>query len=369
MAVKIQAIFDFINEIAPFSQCYPWDNSGWLIRVGEETQNILIALDLTDAAIDEAIQRQCALIITHHPVLFESTKKIDMQIPEHERIIRLIQNGISLISAHTNMDKANGGINDYLAGKLGLQNIRTLAESYEGYVKIAVFVPEAYTEKVMGAACSAGAGRLGNYSHCTFAAAGTGTFMPDEAAQPFVGEAGKLHHEREAKLEMICPQSLVSKVVQVILKNHPYELPALDIYDIKEPRDSLGTARIGELPEEIAKEDFIKHIKTRLGFETLRVSSAGREKIRKVAVCGGGGGSLLSLAKKSGADAYLTGELKHSDYISLSQNGIFLVEAGHYDTERCFTGILFDGLQQRLNTLEWKVNVWKAKDERPFVSV
>lgn len=369
MAIKIQVIFDLINEIAPFSECYPWDNSGWLVRVNEETQNILIALDLTDAVIDEAIQRQCSLIITHHPVFFESTKKIDTQLPEHKKIIRLIQNGISLISAHTNMDKADGGINDYLAKKLGLQNIRILTESYEGYVKIAVFVPEAYTMKVMEAACSAGAGKIGNYSCCTFGTNGTGTFLPNESAQPFVGEAGKLHWEKETKLEMICPESLINQVVQVIKESHPYEMPAMDIYNILEPKENRGTARIGILPKEYAREGFIKHIKTSLGFETVRVSSNGREKIRKVAVCGGGGGSLLSLAKKSGADAYLTGELKHSDYIGICENETLLVEAGHYDTERCFTGILFEGLQQRLNTLEWNVHVWNAKDNRPFFYV
>jgi len=369
MAVSMQAIYNLVNEIAPFADAYTWDNSGWQIRLGGEAGNVMIALDLTDSVAEQAIQKKCDLIITHHPVLFDNIKKIDAQIPMHNRMIGLIQHGISVLSAHTCMDKANGGINDYLAEKLGLQNISILAEEYEGYVKIAVYVPGDYADKVMEAACGAGAGKMGNYSHCTFSTNGVGTFLPNGQANPFTGRAGELSRENEIKLEMICPKSLAGKVTDAIKNNHPYELPAMDIYDIKEPQDSKGTARIGYLEKEYSVEELAQHIKSTLGFETMRVSVNAGQRIRCMAICGGGGGSLISLAKKNGAHALLTGEIKHSDYAGRNEGDMVLMEAGHFDTELCFTEVLFTGLQQRLNALEWNVNVMKADERRPYVYV
>ena len=366
MAVNIDIVYRIINEMAPFSDAYPWDNSGWLVRVSDQTENILIALDLTEDVISQAIETKCNLIITHHPVMFQGIKKIDMDVAEQRSMIRLIQNGISLISAHTNMDKANGGINDYLARELGLQDIQTIAEENEPFLKIAVFVPEDYAQKILEAACGAGAGRMGNYSYCAFCATGTGSFLPNEHAHPFCGDSGKLHQEKETRLEMICPKNLIIEVIGSIRKSHPYEEPAIDVYSLQEPAQIKGTARIGKLERGYRKDELLQHIKQSLGLDFLKVSAGGDRIIQRVAVCGGGGASLIKLAADKGADAYFTGEIKHSDYIQLDKNAMMLIEAGHFNTEKCFVQLVFEGLQQRLNALECNVNVLKANILRPY---
>jgi len=366
MAVNIDIIYGIIDEIAPFSEAYSWDNSGCLIRVNDETENILVALDLTEDVISQAIEQQCNLIVTHHPVLFQPVKKIDRAVEEHKNIIRLIENNISLISAHTNMDQAQGGINGYLAQKLQLKDIRILAEEYEPLLKIAVFVPSRYMHKVMQAACEAGAGQMGNYAYCTFGAEGMGTFMPNEKANPFCGEQGKLHREPETRLEMICPKNRLNAVMEAIRQYHPYEEPAVDVYTLQQPANAKGTARIGTLEREYEKNAFIQHVKQSLGLEMLKVSAGGKQKIMRVAVCGGGGASLISLAAKNGADAYLTGEIKHSDYVGQGKNAMVLIEAGHYDTEKCFCTLMFEGLQRGLNALKCNVNVLMANISRPY---
>ena len=368
MAVKIETVYRVIDEMAPFADAYAWDNSGWLLRVAEETQSILVALDLTDEAVDEAIAQGCGLIVTHHPQFFEAVKRLDMRNPEQARLIHLIQNNISLISAHTNMDKAAGGINDKLAELLGLTDVAILPEETEPFVKIVVFVPDSYTHRVMEAACQAGAGQMGNYSCCTFGAQGTGTFLPNEGAKPFVGTAGILHREEETRLEMLCPEKFSASVVQAVRKNHPYEVPAIDVYALQSPRQEKGVARLGRLGKPLGRAEFAALVKRALDAPAIRVSGGVKDKIETVAVCGGGGGSLLNAAQKSGADAFLTGELKHSDYIRCG--GMLIAEAGHFDTEKCFVELLVRGLQQRLNALQYNnIYVLKAAMKRPYETV
>jgi dinuclear metal center YbgI/SA1388 family protein len=366
MAVNISTVYRIIDEMAPFADAYTWDNSGWLVRVSEITENILVALDVTEDVISQAIEKQCKLVITHHPVMFQGIKTIDTDIQEQKNIIRLIQNSISLISAHTNMDQAQGGINDYLAGRLGLANIQILEEESEPLIKIAVFVPEEYVQKILEAACGVGAGAMGNYSYCTFGASGTGTFFPNEQAHPFCGEPGKLHREKETKLEMLCSAKALDKVIKAIRQSHPYEEPAMDTYTLRYPTRAKGTARIGEMDREYSKEEFAHYVKKALGFDYIRISEGGKGSIRRVAICGGGGGSLIARAQKQGADVYLTGEIKHSDYIWQDKDTMMLIEAGHFDTERCFVDIVFEGLQQRLNAIQCNVNVLKADIVRPY---
>ncbi len=366
MPLKIKDAYEMINEMAPFKEAYPWDNSGLILNVSEETRNILIALDLTEDIISQANKLNCGLIITHHPLIFESIKNINRDERQGALIIELIKNGISLICAHTNVDKAAGGINDFLADRLGLADVKALAEDVISYNKIVVFTPAGYEDNILKAAFDAGAGNIGNYSGCAFLGEGTGTFTPDKNAKPFLGKSGNTKKAGEKRLEIICEQSRLNEVISAVKKAHPYEEPAIDAYLLIKPDKKSGTGRIGSLNKEYSKKDFIAYVKKALNTDVLRASESSPEKIRKVAVCGGGGSQLLINAYNEGADAFITGEVKHSDYYRLKPKSMLIIQAGHFDTEACFSYIIFGGLQQRFNELKCNVNVYKAKQKRPY---
>jgi len=367
MAVAIDEVYRAVDAVAPFSSAYEWDNSGLLIRAGEETAGILIALDLTDEAVDEAIKNRCSLIVAHHPLFFGGIKKIDCRSAEGGRVVRMLQNGISLICAHTNADRHL--INAHLAQKLGLMDIRILAESANPYKKTVVFAPEENIDAIVRAACGAGAGHIGNYSHCTFQAGGTGTFLPEEGTNPYIGQKGVLDHVPEVRAEFICPAARIREILRAVKMAHPYEEPAIDVYDLSEPKEVIGTARMGTLERAYGREEFLMLVKKNLGFANLRVSRDGPAHIRSVAVCGGGGASLLHEAAAVGADVFLTGELKHSSYIDAKPGQMLLVEAGHFDTEACFVELVFDSLQRSADALQWNVNVIRATLQRPFIQL
>jgi dinuclear metal center YbgI/SA1388 family protein len=367
MAVAIDEVMRALDKLAPFSDAYEWDNSGLLLRAGDTAEGILVALDVTDDVIKEALEKGCSLIVSHHPIMFNGIKRLNNRSPEGRRILSMAANGISLISAHTNADRHL--LNDYIARKLGLRDVRPIAEKTDPYKKVVVFVPKGYEDAVMDAASGAGAGHTGAYSCCTFGAKGTGTFMPEEGTHPFIGKTGVLARVEETRLECICPPALLREVLAAVHAAHPYEEPAIDVYDLHAPVAEKGTARIGRLPGDYRREEFIRLVKETFGFDAVRVSQNSPAKIRTVAVCSGGGGSLIASAAANGADAFLTGELKHSDYINTDTEKMLLIEAGHFDTEACFVDIVFEGLQRQANALQWNVNILKVALKRPFIIV
>lgn len=100
-------------------------------------------------------------------------------------------------------------------------------------VKIVVFVPETHTDVIREAMGKAGAGKIGNYSFCSFSAKGTGRFMPEEGANPNIGEVGKPEEVIEERIEMVCPREKIQEVVKAIKEVHPYEEVALDVYPLE----------------------------------------------------------------------------------------------------------------------------------------
>ena len=120
--VKVKQIRDFYDSIAPFYMKYDFDNIGILVGFPEnDVRKVLVALDITDEVIEEAIKYGAELIISHHPLIFEPLKKITLDDVKGRKIIKMIQNGISAICLHTNMDSASGGVNDALMNALGVK--------------------------------------------------------------------------------------------------------------------------------------------------------------------------------------------------------------------------------------------------------
>ena len=355
-------IYSELNKIAPFSLADKWDNSGLLTGNSDNSvKKVLLCLDITDSIVNEAIKKGAEVIISHHPVIFDPLKSIDSDTV----IAKLVRNNISAICAHTNLDIAKGGINDMIADMLGLEIVSDPLETVYDvpYYQLAVFVPVEDIEKVYNAMTKAGAGTLGNYSGCAFYTEGTGTFLPLEGSHAYIGEVGKRENVKEARLEMILPKDKRFDVIQAMLDAHPYEKPAYHLSENYAIMEKKGYGKVGLLSCEYTPKQFAELLKATFASTVIRYNDTGK-MIKKVAFCSGAGGSLFDKAIASGADAYVTGDVKHNVFIDADNMGIAVFDAGHYHTET----IILDSINTRMKKAFPDVDISIAEENRDILS-
>ena len=342
---KIADIVGIINKIAPVVLAEIWDNPG--LQVGDpgaEVTRILVALDPAPDVIDSAIAASCQLLVTHHPLIFKPLKSISTANTHGASIQKAIRGGVSIVSLHTNYDIASGGLNDLLAGKVGLSGCVPLkVTTTSELVKLVVFVPAERLEGVRDALFPFIAAQ-GNYRDCSFAAEGIGTFTPLEGAQPFTGTIGVPASVREERLELLMPRRQLPRAIKALLAAHPYEEPAFDIYPLLNEGEKLGLGRIGFLPEPVTLGEYAARLKKDLLAPALRYVGDPAARVSKVALCSGSGASLLREAARSGADVLVTGDVKYHEARDAEDMGLALIDAGHFPTEI----IMVDDITQRL---------------------
>ncbi|MDD3653409.1 MAG: Nif3-like dinuclear metal center hexameric protein [Desulfotomaculaceae bacterium] len=372
MPVKCRQIFNLMEELAPLKLAEDWDNSG--LQVGDpnyEVSCVLLALDLDLNVAAEAKDLGAGLIISHHPLFFKPVKLIGLGCPQGELIYFLLLNQICAYAAHTNLDIANQGVSQALAERIGLQKLAVLLETgREAYYKIAVFVPEKHVNSVRRAMAEAGAGWIGNYSHCTFMTPGTGTFKPLEGANPYIGAKGVIEQVAEVKLETLVPEGRLSEVIRAMLEAHPYEEVAYDIYLLQNASPPYGLGRVGTLSEEWSFQQFTEMVKEALGLSIVRWGGNPGEKVTRVAVCGGSGADLWEAAKRSGADTFVTGDIKYHTAQQMLASGLKFIDPGHHGTEAVVLPMLQNYLQERCRQLKMDLQVLisQAKTD-PFAYV
>lgn len=332
--MKIKELVRNIENVYPPGAAWSSDNPG--IQVGSEEQiikNVLISLDISKEVIREAIETDSNLIITHHPLLFHSIKKLKFGKDYRSDLIRdLIKNDITLFSAHTNFDFSLNGVNHKLADLLGLKDIRYLAPIEAGLFKIVVFVPAKDADTVVRVLFDSGAGVIGGYSECSFSSGGTGSFRGSEGTTPVIGEAGRYETVAEVKIEVVCDSWNLSKAINAMVAAHPYEEPAYDVYPLKNTNQNFGAGLIGKLGEGFKTDKFLKHVCDVLKISNIRYTSGENDNIETVSVCGGSGADLLHTAISAGADAFITADIKYHTFQD-AENKILLIDAGHYETE------------------------------------
>jgi len=289
----------------------------------------MIALDVLEEVVEEAIEKKVDLIIAHHPLIYRPLKNITTDQLPGRMIEKLLKNEIAVYAAHTNLDVAKGGVNDLLAEALNLFNTEVLIPTHEIQLKkLVVYVPTEQNKQVKDALGKAGAGSIGNYSHCLFSSSGTGQFLPDDAANPYIGQNGKLEEVNEERIETIFPDYLEKKVLQAMIKAHPYEEVAYDIYNLDNKGETLGLGRIGEIIE-MTLGEFANYVKKALDVPTVRVVGDLNAKVKKVAVLGGDGNKYISSAKFKGADVFITGDLYYHVAHDAMMMGLNVIDPGH----------------------------------------
>lgn len=339
--MQIKNIVDYFEEIAPSSFQESYDNAGLIVgNNNDNVSGILVTLDVTEEIIQEAIDIGANLIVAHHPIIFSGLKRFNGNNYVERTVIMAIKNDIAIFAAHTNIDSViYNGVNSKICEKIGLINTQILKPSKNKLNKVVVFVPTDHSEAVRKAIFESGAGVIGNYDSCSFNISGTGTFKAGENSTPFVGEKNTLHQESEIRIETIVPSHLVKKVISAILKSHPYEEPAYDIYPINNEWKQVGEGMVGDLPTPVDELEFLKNIKEIFNVGTIKYTKLKNKKIKKVALCGGAGSFLLNDAINSKADVFITGDFKYHQFFD-AENRIIIADIGHFESEQ-FTKELF----------------------------
>jgi dinuclear metal center YbgI/SA1388 family protein len=348
--LRIKDILKEIEKLAPLPLQESYDNAG--VQVGNVNQlatGAILCLDVTETVIDEAIETGYNLIIVHHPLIFKPFKTLTGANYIERCIIKACKYDVVIYAAHTNLDNVAGGVNYKLAERLGLQNIRILSPQKGKLLKLVTFVPETSAEVVRTTLFHAGAGTIGNYDACSFNVQGTGTFRASENCQPYCGEIGELHYEKELRIETILPSCLKASVTRALLSVHPYEEPAFDFYPLENEWKQAGAGIVGELPEEEDELVFLQQVKEVLEADCIKHSTLTGRKVREIAVCGGSGAFLIPEAIAYGADIFITGEAKYNDFFDV-EDRILLVVTGHYESEVCAKDIFHDVISKKFPT-------------------
>ena len=327
--------YEIIQLFESFSPKYLAEDGDPIgLQVGtlaKKVKKVIVALDVTEEVVDEAIENKVDLIIAHHPLLFRPLKKIIPDQPIGRTVEKLIKNDITLYAAHTNLDIAEGGVNDMLADALELKDTSVLKVTHrEKLHKLAVYVPVSAENEVREALGKAGAGNLGNYSHCSFSISGTGRFKPNQEAEPYIGSPGEFEHVEEVKVEVVVPEPSVNKVVKAMLKAHPYEEVAYDLYALEnETGKEFGLGRVGSVSEVMTLREYAEYVKQALDVTSVRVIGDMDAIVKKVAVLGGDGDKFVRTAQFAGADVFITGDIYYHTAVDFKQEGMNIIDPGH----------------------------------------
>lgn len=361
--MKIKDCINQIEQIAPKKLAQGWDNTGLLVGDADMAiKKILLTIDITNDVIKEAKQAGCNFIISYHPVIWDGLKNVLKDSPVYE----LVDSGISVYSIHTALDAVIGGVNDGLAEIVGIKNPQPIGDFVEGgqnNFKLVVFVPANWLEKVADAVFKAGAGWIGNYSHCGFSSAGQGTFLPLNGAKPAIGKKGKLERVDEIRFESIVPAEKITAVVKAMKEAHPYEMPAYDVIKLYDADDKIGLGRIGFLEKPAQLSTILRKIRTITGVKAAGIVGNKNRLVKKAAVCAGSCGKLIMNVIWKKCDLYLTGEIKHHQALAAQEAGVTVVCLSHTVSERFILKKVAKELQKRIKDV--KIIISK-KDKDPF---
>jgi dinuclear metal center YbgI/SA1388 family protein len=368
--MRTAQLLEELDALAPLRLAADWDNVGLLLgRVGGDVQRVLLTIDTTPEVVREALDFGAGMVIAYHPVIFDSLTTIVESNVRGQMLIALLHAGISVYSPHTALDAVDGGVTDWLCHGLepaeaqGRGGDRRALEPYAAQpetqqCKLVTFLPGDQVDRVRSALATAGAGIIGEYEQCSFSSPGIGTFFGSDAANPAVGEAGRLEQVREARLEMVVSRHSVALAIETLQRFHPYEEAPIDVYDLRPlPRRNQGMGRRLVLDQPVTFDELVKRFRTHLGLEHVKYSDvSGGEKIQAIGVVPGAGASLVDVAIDQGCEVFITGEMKHHEVLAATMRGCSVILGGHTNTERGYLQVFAERLRGRCPDLDVRVS-------------
>ncbi|WP_430400237.1 Nif3-like dinuclear metal center hexameric protein [Flavobacterium sp.] len=346
--MKLQEITSVLEELAPLAYAEDFDNVGLLVGNNNAVINgILVCHDALENVIDEAIAKNCNLVVCFHPILFSGVKKITGKNYVERAIIKAIKNDIAIYALHTALDNHKKGVNKIFCDALGLQNTKILIPKENFIRKLVTYTIPENEIHLRNALFDAGAGQIGNYENCSFNSEGIGTYSGNEESNPKIGSRFEFVQAKEIKIEVTFERHLENKILKALFTNHEYEEVAYEIYETKNKHQNIGLGMIGEFNEGLSEEDFLSLVKTKMQCGGIRHSALLGKKIKKVAVLGGSGSYAIKNALHAGADAYLTADLKYHQFYE-AENQLLLADIGHFESERYTKNYILDYLKEKI---------------------
>ena len=346
--MKIKTILAILEEMAPLAYAESFDNVGLLVGNENTTcSGILVCHDALEIVIDEAVAKNCNLVVCFHPILFSGLKKITGKNYVERSIIKAIKKDIAIYAVHTALDNHQNGVNKIFCNALGLKNTKILIPKNDFIQKLVTYTVPENADLLRNALFDAGAGKIGNYENCSFNSTGIGTYKGNENSNPVIGNKFELTRSEELKIEVTFEKHLQRNILKALFENHIYEEVAYEIYNLHNSHQNIGLGMIGELDEEMSELSFLQMVKTKMQVEAIRHSSFLNKKIKKVAVLGGSGSEAISKAIQAGADAFLTADLKYHQFYE-AENQILLADVGHFESERYTKNYIVDYLTKKM---------------------
>jgi dinuclear metal center YbgI/SA1388 family protein len=344
----IKQVIDTLEALAPLNYAEDFDNVGLLVgNKNTKVSGILVTLDTLENVVEEAIAKKCNFIVSFHPIIFGGLKKITGANYVQRVVIKAIKHDIAIYSMHTALDNSSQGVNAKICEVLGLQNTRILIPQKNTIGKLTTYVPKAHAEGLKTALFQAGAGNIGNYSNCSFAVEGTGSYQANAGANPYLGKVGETHYEKETQISLTYGKAYEQKILKALFSNHPYEEVAYEVQTLENTNQNIGMGMVGNLEKPMGEAEFFEFLKQKMNVSCIRHSDFLGKKISKVALLGGSGAFAISAAIASNADVYVTSDLKYHQFYE-AEGKILLADIGHYETEQFTKNLLVDYLTKKI---------------------
>ncbi|WP_026775199.1 Nif3-like dinuclear metal center hexameric protein [Polaribacter sp. Hel_I_88] len=347
--MTIQNITNYIEELAPLNYAEDFDNVGLLIgNYHTEVTGVLVTLDTLEQTVDEAIAKNCNLIVSFHPIIFGGLKKINGNNYVERVVLKAIQNNIAIYATHTALDNSKNGVSAKMCEVLGLTNTKILIPKKGIIKKLTTYIPVDEASTLKEKLFEAGAGNIGNYDSCSFDVKGESSFRGNKDANPTYGKKNELTKREETKISVVFESKNENAILKALKENHQYEEVAYEIVTTENVYQNIGMGMIGEFETEMDEKDFLLFLKKTMKTDCVRHSALINKKIKKVAVLGGSGSFAISNAKKAGADAYISADFKYHEFFK-AENSILLADIGHYESEQFTKNLLVDYLTKKFS--------------------
>lgn len=346
--MTVQDIAKILEELAPLAHAEEFDNVGLLVGdPNMPVQGVLVTLDTLENVVDEAISKNCNLIVSFHPIIFSGLKKLTGNTYVERVVMKAIAHNIAIYSMHTALDNSNMGVNAKICEVLDIKNPEILIPRKSAIKKLVTYAPTKDAEKVRSALFAAGAGEIGKYSHCSYSLEGMGSFKAGNQANPTVGKVGEVHFEKETQINVIFSFEKEKNILKSLFEAHPYEEVAYEVIALENTNQDLGMGMIGTLEAEMGEKDFLLLLKERMGASVVRHSAFLGKKVKKVAVLGGSGAFAIPAAKKAGADVFMTSDIKYHQFYE-AEGQLVIADIGHFETEQFTKDLLVGHLTKKI---------------------
>ena len=347
--MTVQEVCDVVDQLAPRGLAYTWDRCG--LHTGDpedDVRCVLVTLTVTREAFIAARRARAQMIVAHHPLIWEPKKTLRADDPHTKLCLDIAQAGIACYGAHTNLDVVPGGVNTAIADRLKLRDTSPLLPvPHALQVKLVTYVPATHLVQVRDAVCKAGAGVIGDYTHCSFSTPGTGTFLPNEKSDPFSGKKFVVNEEPELRFEVLVPKARLAPVIAALKASHPYEEVAYDLVVLENNDASIGLGVKGHLDRGVSLGALARSTRKALGARFVRVVGSLDTRVHCVGVIGGSGGGEIAQVPSS-VDVLVTGDVDYHDALAAQDRGLAVIDAGHAAAEKWIVPALAAYLKSQL---------------------